>query len=464
MIYPEFETDILISVESDVVKDFVEEVLVNGLKDYKLSVEVLVINKQESYISGNWISSTSVMNLYVSDNLIKEYVLKSTDDFECFMKNFKVIIQPIIEISKIVNKDDDLKIGRPFSLFSVFYCSPDNYKFQFLFDNYESDDEYLNALTDVFKTINLYNQPKKNKLKSIIKKTYSQSNGIKYFLYSKNNWTALDPLIEIGKEISENYIKNADKRIRKPSVVLHEDNFRKYIIFDKNWILSFDKLETMMIRPNDVSLYSSICENNLVKAKKFYDETIIPRYKRYIGVFPLREEQVEYLDYFELIISALIFAYTSLEAFANICIPSGFEYKIEKSGKTTIYTLEAIEREFALKDKFKNILKSILNTPDPTEEKWWNDFINLENIRNEIIHAKQSKSEVRYSQLLSRKIFKTIAIHKEIISFYGNYISMNKKELLEIFPYNFGYDNIIPGLTDNENYEKFFNRIHNIKS
>jgi len=105
---------------------------------------------------------------------------------------------------------------------------------------------------------------------------------------------------------------------------------------------------------------------------------------------------------------------------------------------------------------------SIINTPDPSTEKWWDSFINLENLRDEIIHTKQSKSEERYSHFLSKKVFKTIEIHKEIITYYGNYISKNKEELLEKFPYNFGFDNSFLGLMDDEGYKKSYKILHNI--
>lgn len=134
---------------------------------------------------------------------------------------------------------------------------------------------------------------------------------------------------------------------------------------------------------------------------------------------------------------------------------------IEKGGVKSIYSKEAIERKFSLKDKFKTILKSILNTPDPTLEKWWARFVDLENLRDEIIHTKQSKSENRYSQLLSKKIFQIIGIHKEIINYYGKYISKNKMELLQEFPYDFGFDDFYPGLTDDKNYEQMHRNIHN---
>jgi hypothetical protein len=102
----------------------------------------------------------------------------------------------------------------------------------------------------------------------------------------------------------------------------------------------------------------------------------------------------------------------------------------------------------------KKIVSEILQTPEVSKEKWWSNFIKLEEIRNEIIHTKQSISESRYSQLLSKNIFDIIETHKEIINYYGCYIAKNKQDLLNEFPYEFGYDEFYPNLTNKESFEK----------
>jgi hypothetical protein len=460
--YPEFNSDILITVEKPLPKIYVDEVLTKKLSECKLTLEVIEIDRRESYSRGEWIASSSFINLYLSDKFIQDHFVNNTKDLTVLLDNFKILFQPLTKFSGYLNRSDKIKRTRHYTTFSTLYQTKENFLFQFLFEMEGDESAYINALTDVFKTIAIYNEPKENSLQSAIKKSYSQSNKIKYLLYIDKQWTVLNPLLEVGREINDSYRENKDFRIKKPTIIRHRDDFRKYFVLDKNWVLVFDGLETMMIKPNDVAIYSNISDNNLKQAEIFYKESILPRHKQYGGSFPSMEKQKEYYDYFELIITALLFAYTSLEAFANICIHDRFEYLIEKDGIKTIYSKEAIERKFSLREKFKNIIKSILNTPDPTLEKWWNGFIDLENLRDEIIHTKQSKSEDRYSQLLSKKIFKTISIHKEIIKYYGFYISENKKDLLEDYPYNFGFDDFFPGLTDEKGYEQSYSVLHNI--
>lgn len=108
------------------------------------------------------------------------------------------------------------------------------------------------------------------------------------------------------------------------------------------------------------------------------------------------------------------------------------------------------------------MLKQILKTPDPTKEDWWQQFIKLEEIRDEIIHTKESKSEERYSSFLSKNIFKQIEISKEIISFYGYYIEKNVRDLLADYPYDFGYDNVLPYFISDEDYDKHMRNLRGI--
>jgi len=212
-----------------------------------------------------------------------------------------------------------------------------------------------------------------------------------------------------------------------------------------------------MIQPNDVSLYSHISKSFLEKGKIFYNETIVFRLKNYGGRFPSREKQKEYYDYFETIIISIIFSYTSIETFVNICIPNNYKFTETKNGEEIINDKIDIEKRFSLRRKLLEIIREVLNTPDPSKEKWWSKLIELEDIRDEIIHTKQSKSEERYSKLLSPKIYHIIQVNQEIIRYYGEFISKNKKELLEEFPYDFGYDESIPGILTEKEWKNLQN-------
>ncbi len=154
------------------------------------------------------------------------------------------------------------------------------------------------------------------------------------------------------------------------------------------------------------------------------------------GSLQLDEESTSlFYDYFEQIIAAVTYSYTAIETLANICIEERYQHTKKEKGVTTIYDKEGIERNFKLRDKFKVIIRTILSTPDPSAEPWWQFFIQLEEIRDKIIHTKQSNSQERYSLFLSPKIFLIVEVSKSIVKWYGHYINTNLRRILDDFPF-----------------------------
>ena len=247
---------------------------------------------------------------------------------------------------------------------------------------------------------------------------------------------------EKAKVHNSQYIDQTDVRVKKPIVFFHHQNCNKRIFLPNNWILESDKLETMMDTPNDVAIYSSISFSHLNIAKEFHRKEIIPRKQSGFGSKTLlKPELTVYYNYFETIITAVIFAYSSIEAFANICIPLTYNYSYTNKGNNVVFkNKEKIERTVSLREKLKKILPEIIGCQSPEMQKWWPIFTELEDLRDEIIHCKESKSEDRYSKLLSTSIIKKVEVHKEVFEFFGNEISTRKKELLDEYPNGFGHD------------------------
>ncbi len=268
-------------------------------------------------------------------------------------------------------------------------------------------------------------------------------------------------MTRLCREFNNEYLKEKDNRIRKPHVFFHKDYFGKRFEFDSNWVLSSDSLETMMIRPNEVSLFTHISDVFLEKGRNFINDTIIPRTKHYYGGTPNLEKQKEYYDYFETIMISLIFSYTSIETLVNICIPFYYKKRIRVKGVYKWITKQNIVEKFQLIKKMSTILTDVLKTPNPNSQKWWKTFLELKEIRDEIIHSKQSKSEELYSKLLSNRIVEIIKVNKDIINFYGEYINLNKRELLEDFPYYHGYDDFFSVFKDERFFEKVWKSLHN---
>ena len=455
---PSLDSDVLINCSGKMYQVYAQKLLADKVNSATFKIQAKENIGQNNKTVNEWIYNKPIYNFNFTNNFILNHYGINSQQYLLFLDTFKLFIQPFLKL----DSRSEIKRVRPLAIFVCSYKTNRNQTFKFILDTDSNADVFLESFIEVFNSIKYYTQKGKNEFKSTIAKTYSQPDKIKYFIFSNEKWNVLDPLLEIVNEINLEYRKNKDVRAKKPLIILNKDNLRQKLVFDSNWILKFDNLETLLIKPNDVSIYSNISDRNLEKSKEFFEKTILPRHKNYLGLFPHIEEQKKYFDYFELIISSVIFAYTALEAFANICIPEDYEFVVEKDEVKTIYSKRAIERRYSLRDKFKLILKSIFETSDPTKEKWWDEFIDLENLRDEVVHTKQAKSEDRYSQLLSKKIFRTISVHREIIKFYGYYISKNKKELLKEFPYDFGYDEFQPALMTKAHYEEGLRELHNI--
>ncbi|WP_370176380.1 hypothetical protein [Leeuwenhoekiella palythoae] len=457
MSFPNFDTDLLIHTDKKEFKLYTEKILLEKLNALENPVEVSVdaVSLNNSDIEDrDWIYNSSLFEIYASLPFIENHIVSDSKAYSDFLDKF----DSYLDIFKRMSQIEGLELA-PFSLY---FNLENTYTLKFLFHPVPEGTDYITMLASAFNTISDLYQTKESGLNTAIKTSYSRKNNKKYLTFSDGGWKVLNPLLEVGKEITKDYRKDRDWRVKKPHIMLNRDNFTRRFIFDSNWVLVFDQLETMLIQPNDVALYSNISDRCLNQALEFYEKVILPRHKQWHGSFPSLEIQKEYYDYFEIIIEAVIFAYTALEAFANICIPSGWEYQTDSNGVKTIYSKEAIERKFALRDKFKKIIRPILSTSDPSLENWWMPFTELENLRNEIIHTKQSNSEKRYSKLLSRNIFDIVKNHKKVIHYYGEHISKYRTELLEEYPYEFGYNDIIPGLMTDKNYWKSYKSIHNI--
>ncbi len=457
MSFPKIEKDILIHTDRKEFKLYTDKVLIENLKTKETPVEIsvdVVLSDEPDIDDRDWIYNSSLFEIFASIPFIENHVAPLSEAYNDFLEKFDLFL----EIFKSMSQIDGIEMA-PFSLH---FELENTYILKFLFHPLPEKIDYVTMLASAFDTIAHLHQEKESELKTAIQTSYSRKNNKKYLTFSDGSWKVLNPLLEVGKEITQTYRKDRDWRVKKPHIMLNQDNFTHRFIFDSNWVLVFDHLETMLIQPNDVALYSNIADRCLNQAMEFYEKVILPRHKQWHGSFPSLEKQKEYYDYFEIIIQAVIFAYTALEAFANICIPAGWEYQTEANGVKTIYSKEAIERKFELREKFKKVIRPILNSPDPTREDWWMPFIELENLRNEIIHTKQSRSEERYAKLLSQSIFDIVRNHKNIIQFYGDHISKYRTEFLEEYPYEFGYDDVIPGLMTDKNYWKSYKSIRNI--
>ncbi len=345
------------------------------------------------------------------------------------------------------------------------YESNDVTMLHFPFNNEWNEMQQNVAFDAMIRYIGLY-EAKNRDIHADLEKVPTGKDQIWFLLYDQNKvcWSIQDHLADITHRISKDYYQSKnDPRVAKPEILMNEDKFNDYFVWDQQWRLTLERFEVIMAKPNDIALYISLMEKNLTRSISFMEDALsVRKASLFYNMMPGDDTTTRFYDYFEHVIAAITFSYTAIETLANICILENYEYAKKDGGVTTIYNKEGIERYFKLREKFKIIIRDILQTPDPTKEPWWSLFIQLEDIRNEIIHTKQSKSHERYSKFLSIKIFPIVEVSKTIVAYYGNFINSNRQDILIDFPFGFGYDNTRPSFMTNEDYRKHRRDSHGI--
>jgi len=453
MIWPDFTTNIACNGSEQLFQLVLQEKLVKPLHEKGFPVTLTEIEKNSIIPADGFLHFASWINIY----LIEDFVVNEFNQSSAFAVEFMTKLDDIFKMIGRKEESSALESMRA-ATYSLFY-KLNNGKI-LLFQLHNNTDEVLSSRfkqsLEFVSTLSAKNAPE---VEHDLKESYSYDDIIYYVGYFNNSWKIIDPLLYVADQINNDYRQHADLRAHKPDIILQEDNLSRRHTFGDNWVLEFDGLSTLLDRPNDVGLYSSICERNLLSAKKFYEDTILIRHQYYTGNFPIPEQQREYFDYFELITTALIFAYSSIEAFINHFIPDN--YTFTKPNGTKVMDKKHIERYFSLTDKLKTIFTDIYSTPNPEQESWWQRLADLQELRDQTIHTKQDYSKTRYSKLLSRDIFDTIQIYRVIILYYGKYILEKDKNLINDYPYGFGFDQVYPALMTDRTYKDIYNSLHN---
>ncbi|WP_145854439.1 hypothetical protein [Pedobacter suwonensis] len=453
MIWPDFSTMVAFTGSEQLFQLALQEKLYKPLKESGFPTTLLAIEKNSIIPTDGFIYFPSWINLY----LTQDFIVDECNTTSEFYLDFTTKLE---DIFKMTGRKEDRPTSESIraATYTIFYKANDGKILLFQMHN-DASEVLISKFRQAIGFISDILNSRTPEVVDAMNKSYSYTDVVYYVGYLDASWRIIDPLLYVSDQINSEYRQHADLRAHKPDIILQEDNLNRRHTFGDNWVLEFDGLSTYLDRPNDVGLYSSICEKNLIAAKKFYDDTILIRHQHYTGNFPIPEQQREYFDYFELITTALIFAYSSIEAFINNFIPD--DYTFTKPNGTKVMDKNHIERFLSLTDKLKNIFTDIYNTPNPEQETWWQSLTDLQELRDQTIHTKQHYSQIRYSKLLSREIFRTIQVYKVIIGYYGKYMQEKDKNLINEFPYNFGFDQVYPALMTDRTYEDIYNSLHN---
>ncbi len=195
--------------------------------------------------------------------------------------------------------------------------------------------------------------------------------------------------------------------------------------------------------PNPTAIFLNLshkCYTESQKFLKFFSEKDIKQ-------LDLRQHEEDFFNGLEYYMASIIFAYTSLECYANFSIPDEYIFKLLRQDKkgTEIYNKDQIERNLNLKVKLGKILPDILGVEFPKSENLWNRFIELEKTRDGIIHMKSSDvegtnkgtKEISFDHIWNRlinnnELMDYSFLSKEIITLFSN---TNKPRWLQNYPY-----------------------------
>jgi hypothetical protein len=242
-------------------------------------------------------------------------------------------------------------------------------------------------------------------------------------LKSKKNYYDFNYDFQFGGPQDENYFKDDIRDER--SLKLHSKEDGKSYNFQKGKHVNYNDKKIYFFVPNNISLSLSLMKKAYKKAKITLPNLLTNRNDKVIKL-KIQDKKINY-DYFEEIITSIIFAYISVEAFSNAVIPTDFKYERynEKKVKET-WSKENIERWLTTSQKISEILPIILNTKDIKTETFWLHFKELEKLRNDIIHQKTIEdgtilnSEI-YTELLNPDVFRKIKSALAVIKFFYDY-------------------------------------------
>lgn len=194
------------------------------------------------------------------------------------------------------------------------------------------------------------------------------------------------------------------------------------VLFQASEELIIDKKNKIdYFTPNNIALLLSVSNNALQDAK-----VLLKQIKKK-NEFKDKIEEVKFstsliCDYIEKIQTAIVFTYTTLEAFVNLSIPEEYEYcKIAKEAGVSYekkYKRDSIERLIPLKEKLTDVLPDIYDTKQIEKEKFFGRFANLEELRNKIIHQKSIEHTELYNDYFKESIFDFCKVSEDIIDFF----------------------------------------------
>lgn len=158
-------------------------------------------------------------------------------------------------------------------------------------------------------------------------------------------------------------------------------------------ILTSEKVEKVILNfglPSTSSLFLNLS----LQAKREVDainiDKCFDKHPNNQGIYP--DDHKLLFDFFELMITQIVFSFSAIEAFANISIPKDFIYRSKRGDKKFLeeYNKDQIERNISLDNKLDKISPTIFNVKTPCGTKIWDNFQHMKKLRDRLIHLKSS--------------------------------------------------------------------------
>jgi hypothetical protein len=121
-------------------------------------------------------------------------------------------------------------------------------------------------------------------------------------------------------------------------------------------------------------------------------------------------------DYLECIMTSVIFAYSSLEAFANEEIPEDLIHEAQRrqSGILVAYQKNSVERHISLDEKLATILPKVKSKPSPKGLNVWTEFVTLRRFRDRLVHLKSlDRAHSKADNLYPKSIWSELLTPKQ---------------------------------------------------
>lgn len=143
--------------------------------------------------------------------------------------------------------------------------------------------------------------------------------------------------------------------------------------------------------PSATALFLDLSKKAFKEAKIIRTQTSF--FNRSSGKMPFIESNTLF-DCLEQMMASVVFAYTSVESFANSAIPESHIHKEARKDGRCIeeYTKDQIERSLSLDKKLEILIQlpALNGVTNPKGTVLWERFQNLEALRDRIIHLKSA--------------------------------------------------------------------------